>query len=457
MKAKKIFFLTVLFAIALGGCKKHCEDPAPSCITAVRTDGLVDRSVSVGAQDVELIEFVLTSSVSDTVYSLEFEGLGVNDFNGKLTANLYVDNILSRTATYRSGKFSFQSLKVATGTKVAVKGNFSSNISLGSDLALKLLSLTSKSGATLCGSIQGAKITTLEISPLTITAKQVSPKLIPGGSLDVELGRFETESIEPVELREIVFNSEVSIENRLTNVRLYDAQTGNYISASSNINNEKFSFKLGIYLPKGRKYWLIKADINNVLNVGDGGEFSVRFESVEAIKWANGQSTNAVFNGTVVGVHKIVRGAIATTFLLGSDNRNILAIKVGARGNRIRLQMLEVGLKNDGDNSAQILLSRNGYGQNELGSFNITNTEDNLLVLIGGLEIQAGQEIILYITMQGFQNGGTPNPLNGEIKVNDIIYEDIYQDGNDFIDGIWTFAGTDTYQVGIQPVKVLRP
>jgi hypothetical protein len=469
---------------------------SPTKLNVTRTDGLTARTVIRGAQDVTLLgaTFSTTESTNINITQLTLTGDNSN-FNDKVTATLYVNGTSVRTATYRNNQLLFSSLNIpvknGTPAVITIKGTIDQSTTAGQTLNLQISSVnaTDSNSQTVTPSPATLAAAALTVqaagsASLTQNSSTPNPQLLPGGATDVELGRFNVNAQnDDITLTDLYLanTGTLAVSNRLNNVKLYDSANMTAALgiatlrdggiAFENLEGQNYKITAG-----NSKTLVVKADINTLLNTGEAiaptaqlylsGNFTgAEAGTVGGVRFlsSNGEVVSSVAGSTglvISKAHRIVRGAIQLTYVDPSNTskNNLMAVKVKAIGNRVTLTGVTVSVTNDTDNAVTYGVSNSSYGGTPtLVTAAGTNGSTVLNFGANSPEIQAGQEYTIYISMTGYDATGTAGGFfDGEFRVSDASYLDMFQDGNLFVNSVANYAGTSTYQVGALPFsKVL--
>lgn len=438
-------------------------------LNMTRTDGLSARTLVAGANEATLmaVTFSTTDNIRTNITQIDFTGVAPASFNNNITATLYVDGVAKRTDTYSSNALSFSSLNIDVEKNapvvVEVKADFTQSLNAGSlDLTLSSVSATDANSQTVNptpATLTAPTVTMAGAGSISLTENTQTPSssLIAGGMTSVELARFNiTAQNDNPRLTDLYLDnqSDADISNRIANVKLYDKDDMSTAIATAVLRDGGIAFDnistANFSVPSGTtKTLVVKADINNVLNIGDvtagsgvqlalsGGFNNPTVGQVNGIRMTsqNGSTLTAVNGGNLVigKVHRIVRGK-PTVALVSEANWSIQKSSVQVMEYTVTADQERITVTDFDYTFAGLLGGEtlNVY-KNSVSPANLVGTTaaangNATLTLSQALEIQAGDSQRFIVQLAGYTP--TANDPIREFSIQGLNYLDMFQDGN---------------------------
>lgn len=289
-----------------------------SVLSASRNDGLSDRSVVRGSNELVVFGASLstTTNTSITVNSLDFAPVSVNpDFNNKITLSLYINGNLRSTRQYNGTAVTFSSLATTVAksapVSVQVKANINNDVLLDNDtfkFALQNINATDSNSQTVASpvAVNTVMFTVVGAGKTNVTSNtSITDQGFAVATTTKKVGSFAVQAInDNLEVRGAYLmlsglNGYTNAGNAVTSFVIKNsagttvAQESSRAGASNEI--VKFdNFVAGTTVVAGNSAtYTVFATIGDLNSVADAGEFVVKV----ATGYTDAAFSGQIFNG----------------------------------------------------------------------------------------------------------------------------------------------------------------
>lgn len=465
-------------------------------VTASRTDGLSDRNVVQWSNNLTLFigKLASTTSIQTTVDAFSFVWNNVK-YNNLLSTTLYVNWTAIKSATFKNWQVDFSSLniKVKNGTDAEVKlvGSLTTSTTLASEaLTLTLTGYSAydeNSKTVSINEVSAAKVTVKDAWSVELASNSSAAQtsLYTAGSSNVELGRIDVKAqddlikLTDMYLKNAASWSVLELANRTNSPKLFslDNWTETLVANGSLIwttlvfeNLDSANFKVAAW---STKTLVVRANINAVLNTWDLLNNNVKIDfdasySAKAwtISWArfvsdsNGNTLTTVTENYTANQHVVVRWApelaLANTT---TTNSRLMNLNVKTNWNEIRLKSLKTYISSITLDSWSVLTinvykdtvswspiavgsitaTSGGFNGTTSRQVDVNFTDTNWYVVSAGNTANLLLEVVWY---NPYVNGSYAYAR--EFKVTDMSYNDVFQNGYNFVNTIASFTNVWT-------------